>query len=50
VRQDDQSESQNVEDRRWGWRWRRRHRARSVGIGTLVIALAAGYFFGVDPA
>ncbi|MCB1965772.1 MAG: neutral zinc metallopeptidase, partial [Candidatus Accumulibacter sp.] len=45
MRLDNQSESRNVEDRRGGQFGR-----RSVGIGTLVIALAASYFFGIDPA
>jgi hypothetical protein len=46
MRLDDQQASQNVEDRRGGGGIGR----GSVGIGTLVIALAAGYFFGIDPA
>ncbi|WP_288130049.1 neutral zinc metallopeptidase [Accumulibacter sp.] len=46
MRLDDQSESQNVEDRRGGGGVG----AGSVGIGTLLVALAAGYFFGIDPA
>ncbi len=45
MRLDDQSESQNVEDRRGGGIG-----LGGVGVGTLVIALAAGYFFGIDPA
>ena len=47
MRLDDQSESGNVEDRRSGGGGIGRG---SVGIGTLVIALAAGYFLGIDPA
>lgn len=47
MRLDDQQASQNVEDRRGGGGGLGRG---SVGIGTLVIALAAGYFFGIDPA
>jgi hypothetical protein len=47
MRLDDQQASQNVEDRRGGGGSIGRG---SVGIGTLVIALAAGYFFGIDPA
>jgi predicted metalloprotease len=47
MRLDDQQASQNVEDRRGGGGGIGRG---SVGIGTLVIALAAGYFFGIDPA
>jgi predicted metalloprotease len=45
MRLDNQRESRNVEDRR-GETMRR----GSIGIGTLVIALAASYFFGIDPA
>jgi len=47
MRLDDQQASQNVEDRRGGGGGIGRG---SIGIGTLVIALAAGYFFGIDPA
>ena len=47
MRLDDQQASRNVEDRRGGGGGIGRG---SVGIGTLVIALAAGYFFGIDPA
>ena len=47
MRLDDQQASHNVEDRRGGGGSIGRG---SVGIGTLVIALAAGYFFGIDPA
>jgi predicted metalloprotease len=47
MRLDDQSESDNVEDRRGGGGGIGRG---SIGIGTLVIALVAGYFFGIDPA
>jgi predicted metalloprotease len=47
MRLDDQQASQNVEDKRGGGGGIGRG---SVGIGTLVIALAAGYFFGIDPA
>ncbi|KFB68971.1 MAG: neutral zinc metallopeptidase [Candidatus Accumulibacter phosphatis] len=46
MRLDDQSESQNVEDRRGGGGG---VGAGSVGIGTLLVAIAAGYFFGIDP-
>ncbi|MCM8593765.1 neutral zinc metallopeptidase [Accumulibacter sp.] len=42
---DDQEASQNVEDRRSGGVG-----VGGIGIGALVIALAAGYFLGVDPA
>ena len=51
MRLDDQGESQNVEDRRGDGGGGGDGIGRgSVGIGTLVIALAAGYFFGIDPA
>jgi predicted metalloprotease len=44
---DDEQESSNVEDRRgMGMPMR----AGGVGIGTVLIALAASYFFGVDPS
>ncbi|MGC7406298.1 KPN_02809 family neutral zinc metallopeptidase [Pandoraea pneumonica] len=47
MRLDDEQESQNVEDRRgsgggFGGR-------TTIGIGTIVVALAASYFFGIDP-
>jgi len=45
MRLDNQRESRNVEDRR-GATMRR----GSIGIGSLLIALAASYFFGIDPA
>jgi predicted metalloprotease len=45
MRLDDQNESDNVEDRRGGGIGR-----GGIGIGTVVIALVAGYFFGIDPA
>ena len=46
MRLDNEQESDNVEDRRgMGMPMR----AGGVGIGTIVIALAASYFFGVDP-
>ena len=45
MRLDDQEASQNVEDRRGGGVG-----VGSIGVGALVIALAAGYFLGVDPA
>lgn len=46
MRLDDQGESQNIEDRRGGGGIG----GAGLGIGTLVIALAAGYFLGIDPA
>lgn len=42
---DDERESSNVEDRRGG----RMGRAGGVGIGTVIIALIASYFLGIDP-
>jgi predicted metalloprotease len=45
MRLDDESESSNVEDRRGGGMGR----AGGVGIGTVVIALVASYFLGIDP-
>lgn len=48
MRLDDENESSNVEDRRGessGGLGR-----GSLGIGTLVLALAASYFFGIDPS
>ncbi len=47
MRLEEQGESQNIEDRRGGDGGIGRG---SIGIGTLLVALAAGYFFGVDPA
>ncbi|MFK4441627.1 putative metalloprotease [Caballeronia udeis] len=53
MRLDDEAESRNVEDRRGagggGGGGFRIGGGRSIGIGTLVIALAAAYFFGIDP-
>jgi predicted metalloprotease len=47
MRLDNERESSNVEDRRgMGMPMR----AGGVGIGTIVLALAASYFFGIDPA
>lgn len=43
---DDQNESSNVEDRRGGGIIGR----GGIGIGTVVVALAASYFFGIDPS
>lgn len=48
MRLDDESESQHVEDRR-GFGGGFGGRPTSIGIGTVVIALAAAYFFGIDP-
>ena len=48
MRIDDEQESANVEDRR-GMRMPM-GRAGGVGIGTILVALAASYFFGIDPS
>ena len=47
MRLDDQPESQNVEDRRGGGGFR--VGGGSLGIGTIIVALAASYFFGINP-
>lgn len=47
MRLDDQQESNNVEDRRGG---RGGGVGGKLGIGTVVIALVASYFFGIDPS
>ncbi|AZG13059.1 KPN_02809 family neutral zinc metallopeptidase [Cupriavidus pauculus] len=51
MRLDDEAESQNVEDRRGGGFGGGGFPlgGKSIGIGTVVIALAASYFFGIDP-
>lgn len=46
MRLDDSRESDNVEDRRGGGP---AIGGRHIGIGTIVIAIAASYFFGIDP-
>ncbi|SAK65315.1 putative neutral zinc metallopeptidase [Caballeronia hypogeia] len=48
MRLDDQQESQNVEDRRGGGGGFRVG-GGSIGIGTIIVALAASYFFGINP-
>jgi uncharacterized protein len=48
MRLDNEQESANVEDRR-GMRMPG-GRAGGIGIGTIILALAASYFFGIDPA
>lgn len=45
MRLEDESESDNVEDRRGGGLGR----AGGVGIGTIAIAVIASYFLGIDP-
>lgn len=47
MRLDDESESQNVEDRRGGGGFRVGR--GTIGIGTIVVAIAASYFLGIDP-
>ena len=49
MRLDDQNESNNVEDRRGAGGGGGIGRG-SLGIGTIVVALAASYFFGIDPS
>ena len=46
MRLDNEQESSNIEDRRGR---RMPMRAGGVGIGTILLALAASYFFGIDP-
>jgi hypothetical protein len=50
MRLDDQRESDNVEDRRGASGRGGFGMGRSVGIGTIVLALAASYFLGIDPS
>ncbi len=50
MRLDDQQESNNVEDRRGSGGFGGGVGRGGIGIGTLVAALAASYFFGIDPA
>jgi predicted metalloprotease len=47
MRLDNEEESTNVEDRRGSGM---PMRAGGVGVGTIVLALAASYFFGIDPS
>lgn len=49
MRLDDQDESSNVEDRR-GFGSGGGIGRSGLGIGTIVVALAASYFFGIDPS
>ena len=49
MRLDDQDESDNVEDRR-GRNLGGGIGRGSLGVGTIVVALAASYFFGIDPS
>jgi predicted metalloprotease len=51
MRLDNERESENVEDRRAeGYSGGGGLRPMHVGIGTIVVALAASYFFGIDPS
>jgi hypothetical protein len=51
MRLDDENESSNVEDRRGeGGGGGSAVGLGGVGIGTIVLALAASYFFGIDPS
>lgn len=51
MRLDDQNESNNVEDRRGSGGGGLGGIGRGgLGIGTIVVALAASYFFGIDPS
>lgn len=50
MRLDDEAESQNVEDRRGGFGGGGFGGPKTIGIGTVIIALAASYFFGIDPS
>ena len=49
MRMDNEEQSSNVEDRRGGGGGVPGG-ARGVGIGTILVAIAASYFFGVDPS
>jgi predicted metalloprotease len=49
MKWEDQRRSSNVEDRRGGGGMRPRLGGRSVGLGTIVIALVAGWIFGINP-
>ena len=50
MRLDDERESDNVEDRRGEGGGRGFGVGRGVGIGTVIIALVASYFLGIDPS
>jgi predicted metalloprotease len=50
MRLDDERESDNVEDRRGAGGRGGVGVGRGVGIGTVVLALAASYFLGIDPS
>ena len=50
MRLDNERESENVEDRRGEGGRGGFGVGRGVGIGTVILALAASYFFGIDPS
>jgi predicted metalloprotease len=50
MRLDDEAESQHVEDRRGGGFGGGFGGGKTIGVGTIIVALAAAYFFGIDPA
>jgi predicted metalloprotease len=49
MKWENQRQSDNVEDRRGGAPGGRRVGGRGVGIGTIVVALLAGWAFGINP-
>lgn len=49
MRLDDEAESQHVEDRRGGGFGGGFGGGKTIGVGTIIVALAAAYFFGIDP-
>ena len=50
MRLDDERESDNVEDRRGEGGRGGFGVGKGVGIGTVILALAASYFLGIDPS
>ena len=50
MRLDDELESGNVEDRRGSGGGGGFGGVGGIGVGTIVVALAASYFFGIDPS
>lgn len=50
MRIDDERESENVEDRRGGGGGGGMGRVGGLGIGTVLVALVASYFLGIDPS
>ncbi len=49
MRMDGHRESDNVEDARGAGGGRRRVGGRGIGVGTVVVALLAGWIFGINP-